>query len=1093
MYPALILLNEFAYIVYSLHSDTRHSNCDSRPMLFAKIPRTKIAFYSTITASILLMSIFANTNLLFISAFGITAGQRVQQNTLIPPGLATSIINSGNPPTTANFNVSKGYVIKPVLWNLSLPSSVAFDNKGNMFVAEAGFGFGGLQSTARILSINNNGTISVLTDRFLSAPITSIVYHGGKLFVANKAKVSAVNPANGAVEDIITGLPAGGDHPTNQIAFGADGRLYISQGSATNSGVVGEDNYSPNLGWLSSYPFVHDVPGKSVTLTGQNFPTPNLLADGPKKTIPIKDYITKISISNQIGTSSGKGTGAVSGNVTGNVTTGAFSAFGNSTQKGQTISGKVKCSGCVISANPDGTDIRLVAWGMRQDAFTGVIFDQSGKHLIVTDPGSEERGSRPIKGDDDKIWNIDVSDPKNLGKWYGWPDYFGGKNKELKSVTEPQFRSPRGGGKPLQFLMQNHPGPIPKLFADAGYAVKLTSGVLSSPSSSFGFGGNVFIGEYGTHAPFTHEFSGEKIKEYVPGNANKTLLGQKIIRLDANTGNFSDFISLKNPDPSFRPVGVSFSPDGNAMYIASLGKSEFRKTLPSGEPLPVPIIWMYPGTGVIWKVTRAAAATVSEPPPEKLRLVPSLTVTVNSGPVPKADNLKLPPGYKIEPVLWNLNIPGSIAFDDKQNMYVGDVGFAYVGLFPAPRILKIDHNTGNVSVFVDRGLDRPLTAITFHDGQLYVANGGKISAVDMNGMPRTIISSLPGIGDHYVDQIVFAPDGRMYFDVGTATNSDIVGKDNPWAKMMPEFHDIPGKDVTLAGVNFNTKNFLEAPFNKDTTTGAYVPFGTPTKEGQVIKGDIKCTGCILSAKPDGTDVNLFGWGFRHVYGLGVAPDGRLIATMNGVDERGSRNVANDGDKIYLLDISNPKNFGKFYGWPDFFGYAQPVTDQQFQSPLNNQSLQPLLKNGPPAEKPSLVEDVGAALTHVAVSNSSAFGFKGLAFIGEFGTLAPQTHLTANSRFGISIGSVMGQLIGQKVIVFDPNTLQTKNFVSLNTADGSFRPTGLAFGNDGNALYIASVGLNEVRTIAPSGAALPYPLGLPWAFEHTGIIWKVTHS
>lgn len=101
--------------------------------------------------------------------------------------------------------------------------------------------------------------------------------------------------------------------------------------------------------------------------------------------------------------------------------------------------------------------------------------------------------------------------------------------------------------------------------------------------------------------------------------------------------------------------------------------------------------------------------------------------------------------------------------------------------------------------------------------------------------------------------------------------------------------------------------------------------------------------------------------------MGLAPDGRLIATMNGVDERGSRNVANDGDKIYLLDISNPKNFGKFYGWPDFFGYAQPVTDQQFHSPLNNQSLQPLLKNDPPAEKPSLLVKVGAALTHVAVS------------------------------------------------------------------------------------------------------------------------------
>src|SRR5690242_20190011 len=1051
----------------------------------------KINSSAVILVVILTMSIFTIENSVISNrpVYAIIAGQQAQLNTFIPPELAASTINSGKPPNTDNFNIAKGYVIKPVLWNLTLPSSVAFDDKGNMFVAESGSGFGGLQSTPRILKIDINGTISTLTDRFLSGPITNIVYHQGKLYVANKAKISTVNPVNGAVADIITDLPAGGDHPTNQIAFGADGRLYFAQGSATNSGIVGEDSYSSNLGWLATFPFVHDIPGKNVTLLGQNFETPNLLADGPKKVSVEKDLITKVTIMKSPGKeSSGKGTGAVSGNVTGNVTTGAFVAYGNSTHKGEVINGNVRCSGCIISAKPDGTDLKLVAWGMRLDAYTGLTFDQSGKHLIVTDPGSEERGSRPIKGDDDKIWSIDVSNPSNLGKWYGWPDYFGGKNKELKPVTDPQFRSPRGGSKPLQFLMENHPQPIPKLFADAGYAVKLTAAALSNTSSSFGFGGMAFIGEYGTHAPFTHEFE-QKVKEYIPGNTNKTIIGQKIIKLDTVNGNYSDFISLKKPDASFRPVGLSFSLDGNALYIASLGKSETRKTLPSGEQLPTPTIWMYPSTGIIWKVTRSLTATAAEPPPNKLHLSPELTVTANSGPKPTTDQFKLPPGYKIEPVLWNLNIPGSVAFDDKQNMYIGYVGFAYVGLEPPPKILKVDHQTGNVSVFVDRGLDRPLTGITFHKGLLYVTNGGKVSTVDMKGLLKNIIVALPGIGDHYVDQIAFGPDGRMYFDVGTATNSDIVGKDNPWAKQMPQFHDTPGKDIRLSGVNFRTRNFLSAPMNLNTTTGAYVPFGTATKKGQLIKGDVKCTGCILSANPDGTDVKLVGWGFRHVYGLGFAPGGKLIASMNSADERGSRNIANDGDKIYVIDVSNPKNFGKFYGWPDFFGYAQPVTDPLFQSPLNNQSLQPLILKDPPAEKPALVTDVGAALTHVAVSNSTRFGFKGMALIGEFGTLAPQTHLTASSSS--NIGSVMGQIIGQRVAVFDPLTSSLKDFLTLNTADGNFRPTGLTFSPDGNTLYIASVGLNEVRTVSPSGATVPYPLGLPWAFENTGIIWKIT--
>jgi hypothetical protein len=63
-------------------------------------------------------------------------------------------------------------------------------------------------------------------------------------------------------------------------------------------------------------------------------------------------------------------------------------------------------------------------------------------------------GSRPIKEDDDKAFSIDVSNPANLGKFYGWPDYFGGK--DLKPVTDPMFKSPRGKGS-LQFLMQEPP------------------------------------------------------------------------------------------------------------------------------------------------------------------------------------------------------------------------------------------------------------------------------------------------------------------------------------------------------------------------------------------------------------------------------------------------------------------------------------------------------------------------------------------------------------------------------------------------------------------------------------------------------------
>jgi glucose/arabinose dehydrogenase len=364
------------------------------------------------------------------------------------------------------------------------------------------------------------------------------------------------------------------------MAFGPDGRLYVAIGSATNSGVVGIDNYSPDIGWLASFPMVHDIPGKNITLTGQNFETPNVLADGPKQINATKDMNT-IKIKNLANTSSthlssGNGTADVAGNVTGNVTSGAFVPFGNTTRAGEKIPGEPICTACIISAKQDGSDVKVVAWGMRLDIFSGITFDKDGK-LIVADTGSEERGSRPIRNDHGKIWSIDVlSNNSTLGQWYGWPDYFfSGANgtKNLSPATDPIFKSPRSS-KPLQFLLQNHPqaSQLPRVFADPGYAAKMTKALLIN-NTNFGFSGNVLIGEYGTHAPSTHDFNGTGIKEYIPGDNGTKIAGQKVIMLNTTSGNLTDFLSLNRPDPSFRPVSLNFSPDGNALYITSLGKS----------------------------------------------------------------------------------------------------------------------------------------------------------------------------------------------------------------------------------------------------------------------------------------------------------------------------------------------------------------------------------------------------------------------------------------------------------------------------------------------------------------------------------------
>jgi glucose/arabinose dehydrogenase len=478
---------------------------------------------------------------------------------------------------------------------------------------------------------------------------------------------------------------------------------------------------------------------------------------------------------------------------------------------------------------------------------------------------------------------------------------------------------------------------------------------------------------------------------------------------------------------------------------------------------------------------------------------------------PRTDNFKLTSGYTIEPVVWNLTLPSSITFDNENNMYIAEAGFVYGGLIPTPRILKVDNQSGTISVLVDRNLNGPITDIEFYNGKLYVSHRGIISTVELQtGLVKDIIVGLPSIGDHHNNQIAIGgPDNRIYFGQGEATNSGVVGEDNfrlGWTKTAPYFHDIPAKNITLTGQNFVTKNPLTAEPNDNATTGAFVPFGTSTYAGQVIPGDIKCTGCILSAKLDGTDLKLVGWGFRSAYGMAFSPIDRtkLLVTVNGADERGSRPISDDIEKVYLIDISNASELGKFYGWPDFFGNAQPVTDPKFQSPKgnNSQQLEFLIQNHPPVEKPLVQLDIGAALAQVDFSSFSSkksnntnnnngstnpFGFEGLAFISEFGIMVPISHSSE------SIKKEGGEkIVGQKVVILNLQTGNYSDFVSLNGPDIGFRPVGIAYKQDESALYIASIGKVEVRTTLPNnGTPLPNPV--PWYYPNTGVIWKITKS
>jgi glucose/arabinose dehydrogenase len=478
---------------------------------------------------------------------------------------------------------------------------------------------------------------------------------------------------------------------------------------------------------------------------------------------------------------------------------------------------------------------------------------------------------------------------------------------------------------------------------------------------------------------------------------------------------------------------------------------------------------------------------------------------INSGKPPSTNIFNIVPGYKIQPILWNLTLPSTVTFDDNGSMYIAESGYTYGGFMPAPRILQVSPS-GQVSVLVDRGLNGPITDLEFNhkNGLLYVSHKGLISAVDHRGAIRDLVTGLPSGGDHFNNQIAFGPDGRFYFGQGTATNSGVVGDDNyqyGWLKTSPQFHDTPGKNITLSGQTFRSFNPLTPQdLNDYATTGAFSAFGSPSHSGQVIKGDVKCNGCIISAKANGTDLKTVAWGLRNPYGVALTGDGkRLIIASDGADDRGSRRIGNDEDKIYAINIANQSNsnftIAKFYGWPDYYGNGEPVTNPKFksESSQDNKPLQFLMKSHPPVEKPlTLLSPPGVAATQVAVSTNSSFGFKNMAFVGEYGTMGSLIHpydlITGPSpQFSVSTN-------GPKVIMVNPDTGNYTNFISPKGLNWDFRPVGIKFNLNGDALYIVSIGKTEIRaSVPPTGHDGPFSTtpAVPWTYANSGVIWKVT--
>jgi glucose/arabinose dehydrogenase len=482
-------------------------------------------------------------------------------------------------PDAAAAQVPAGYKVEVFMKDLIWPTSVDFDEAGNVYVAEAGFAYGDPFAPAHILRINASGEMTRFAEGF-NGPITDILWHKGRLYVSHRTKISVVE-TDGSVVDLVTGLPSTGEHQNNQMTVGPDGKIYFGQGTATNSGVVDLSNAWPFM-WLMLWPDLYDVPARDMRLTRESFLTPqpnNVLARQGRLTSLWKNVTYAMtSVFNR-----NKDKSML-------VRTRAFQPFGEHKRE---VKGQVKASGTILRMNPDGTGLEVYAWGLRNPF--GVLWGPDGQ-LYVSDNAYDERGSRPIANARDNIWQI------KQGAWYGYPDYSSGI-----PVTDPQFRSPRGP-RP-KFLMKDHP-PVEKPWLIRPEHAGVTKFDFST-SNTFGYRGHMFLTEVGAGTPINSSDTSDKA-------------GYVLVRIDPAIKDAQPFLSNKAPGPEGfehvmtagprRPVEAKFSPDGNTLYVVDVGV--IHGAVAAAGPFPQPI----PGTGVIWRITREG--TGSSGPPANLSPMP---------------------------------------------------------------------------------------------------------------------------------------------------------------------------------------------------------------------------------------------------------------------------------------------------------------------------------------------------------------------------------------------------------------------------------------------------------------------------------------
>ncbi|AKD05060.1 hypothetical protein POKO110462_17865 [Pontibacter korlensis] len=450
----------------------------------------------------------------------------------------------------ADVVVPEGYVVEPVMVGLSFPTDVTFSDDGTIFVSEGGSSWPTRPyMPARVIVRHPSGETESIAMNIQAGP-RGITWRDGELYMALKGgyhmQVVKYNLSTGELKVLIDQLPSGGWHEPGGPIFGPDGLMYFGNGSVTQQGVALPAGFTVDL---AKHPFAYDVPGQDVTLTGNN-----VRSRDPRLPYPFM------------------------------IETGAFKPFGIPAKKGEVIKGELFCNSAVWRSRPDGTDVELLAWGIRNPF--GMALNEAGE-LYVADNDFEEKGERAIANDPDRIWHIrKAREPFGSVKepdWYGFPDICG----DGLPVNHEKHLPSRG--KAAELLIENPPKWAgPAVFLEQPHSCMCRMDF--SRSDAFGFKGELFVAEWGSLAPLNSP------------HPEDLTHGFRVIRVDVEKGTAEPFMHNRKMGPAStygsggieRPVSCKFSPDGKSLYVLDFGVA----TVTPGNMMALA------HTGVLWKITR---------------------------------------------------------------------------------------------------------------------------------------------------------------------------------------------------------------------------------------------------------------------------------------------------------------------------------------------------------------------------------------------------------------------------------------------------------------------------------------------------------